>query len=58
MEPATTAEEAPQADPSQELTHKVGQREGEQSQSSSVGESGDREASAIPEVDDKIDPVE
>ena len=58
VEPATTAEEAPQADPSQELTQKVGQREGEQSQSSSVGESGDREASAIPEVDDKIDPVE
>lgn len=58
VEPATTAEEAPQADPSQELTQKAGQREGEQSQSSSVGESGDREASAIPEVDDKIDPVE
>jgi hypothetical protein len=58
VEPATTAEEAPQADPSQELTQKAGQPEGEQSQSSSVGESGDREASAIPEVDDKIDPVE
>ena len=58
VEPATTAEEAPQADPSQELTQKAGQPEGEQSQSSSVGESGDREASAIPEVDEKIDPVE
>jgi hypothetical protein len=58
VEPATTAEEAPQADPSQELTQKAGQPEGEQRQSSSVGESGDREASAIPEVADKIDPVE
>ena len=58
VEPATTAAEAPQADPSQELTQKAGQPEGEQRQSSAVGEAGDREASAIPEVADKIDPAE
>jgi hypothetical protein len=58
VDPATTAAEAPQADPSQELTQKAGQPEGEQRQSSAVGEAGDREASAIPEVADKIDPAE
>ncbi len=58
VEPATTAAEAPQADPSQELTQKAGQPEGEQRQSSAVGEAGDREASANPEVADKIDPAE
>lgn len=58
VEPATTAAEAPQADPSQELTQKAGQPEGEQRQSSAVGEAGDSEASANPEVADKIDPAE
>jgi len=58
VEPATTAAEAPQADPSQELTQKAGQHEGEQRQSSAVGETGDREAAANPEVADKIDPAE
>ena len=58
VEPATTGAEAPQADPSQELTQKVAQPDGEQRQSSIVGEAGDREASAIPEVAEKIDLAE
>ena len=59
VEPATTAAETPQADPSQELTQNAAvQPEGEERPSSIAGEADDREASAVPEVVEKIDPAE
>ena len=59
VEPATTAAETPQADPSQELTQNAAvQLEGEERPSSIAGEADDREASAVPEVVEKIDPAE